>query len=109
MVEDDEHILKELVDNLAFYQIVENKLKKECNFQGPVVPFNHLDPTHVKSESGNITPFHLNNSERRFRKLRKNSPSKHKTATSEDNAKFYVNESILYLNRYCAKLPSDTL
>ena len=108
MCENDENVMNSLVDNLAFYQIIEDKLKNECNFQGPVIRTNQLIYA-ADNEVSRRLPSSFLNIERRFQKLRKNSPCSQKGGISGDIVKFKVNESILYLNRYCAKLPSDTL
>ena len=110
MCEDDQNVLNNLVDNLAFYQIIEDKLKKECNFQGPVTSFKERSHASVKAESRSVTsPYHYH-PEAKLRKTRKNSPNLQKGLSNDKHAmKFQVDDSVLYLNRYCAKLPSDTL
>ena len=108
MCENDENVMSGLVENLAFYQIIEDKLKNECNFQGPVIANNQLIHASDNEDSRRL-PSSFLNTERKFHKLRKNSPSLQKGVLSGDIVKFKVYESILYLNRYCAKLPGDTL
>ena len=108
MCEDDKTIIDNLVDNLAFYQIIEDKLKKECNFQGPVTSVNELSHRPAEMESKKVN-FQKHNAEKNLGRNEKIHSSLEKSTLSENNVKFNVDESVLYLNRYCAKLPSDTL
>ena len=114
MCEDDENVLNNLVDNLAFYQIIEDKLKKECNFQGPVTSLKELSHASVKKESRNLSsPYHiiprLPSGATNYAEMTKIRKDLKKGISHERRIKFQADDSVLYLNRYCAKLPSDTL
>ena len=108
MCKDNENTLNKIIKKLSFYQIIENKLKNECNFQGPVVPLKNIKHSIIEDEA-NIQQSSAPHSGTNYRGPRRYSPTFHPNNSSVDSMKFKVNESILYLNRYCAKLPSDTL
>ena len=136
MCNDDDAVVDSLIDNLAFYQVIENKLKKQCSFQGPtpsskqrlvdnnksnigenteaaavpqlistmeVVPDSKQTSRESNTASSNLHPPNA---------ARNTITNKITATTGTDSRKTEtpkLDDSILYLNRYCAKLPSDTL
>ena len=136
MCEDDDMALDGLIDNLAFYQVIEEKLKKQCNFQGPTPSRKqHLVDNGKSNTRGDpestalpqltstievVPDLKQTSGESDTASLHLNSPNivrstitdKITVTTARDGRKSEtpnLDDSILYLNRYCAKLPSDTL
>ena len=105
MCDDDAEALNSLINDLAFYKVIEDKLKKECNFQGPVATPHHHS---LQFDNGKSISLSIMSPEKAHTRYHKSSPSMQKGISSVDTSKFRVDNSILYLNRYCAKLPSDT-
>ena len=76
----DDADLGQLMDKLALYQVFEDKLKELCTFQGP-------SRINLSADHFQLLGFQ----------------------TSTSCPPIALKDSILLLNRYCAKLPSDTL
>ena len=105
MCDDNEDALNKLMNDLAFYQVIENKLKNKCNFQGPNT--TRCEPSR-KLDNHNHVSLPILDSNHVPKRSRKVSPGLKKELSSNNEIKFRIDKSILYLNRYCAKLPSDT-
>ena len=113
MCEDDDMVLNKLVDNLSFYQVIEEKLKMECNFQGPAPSNKQLSHNAVREETKKailLSPIENNNARQSGASTgRRRNVYNSLRGISEKNTKLKLDDTVLYLNRYCAKLPSDTL
>lgn len=112
MCEDDEISLNKLVDNLSFYQVIEAKLKKECNFQGPASStkqFSHNAICEATKKTICPSPIDTNGRQSTQKCGRRRNLNNLPRRMSEKNIKLKLADTVLYLNRYCAKLPSDTL
>ena len=105
MCDDNEDALNKLMNDLAFYQVIENKLKNKCNFQGPTS--TRCEPS-MKLDHHNNHSLPILDSDHVPNRPRKGLPSSKRESSSDNEIKFRIDKSILYLNRYCAKLPSDT-
>ena len=105
MCDDDSEALNSLMNDLSFYKVIEEKLKNECSFQGPVTI---KQPPSLQIGNAKNISLSVLGSEKVRTRSQKSSPSLQKGMSSVDSIKFRVNNIILYLNRYCAKLPSDT-
>ena len=91
----DREQTQQLVDRLSIYQVTEERLKARCTLRGPV----NDDVTEADQLDNLLPPFVT-------RLPRLNADG---VATGDIRPAASLKTAIFYLNRYCAKLPSDTL
>ncbi len=91
----EEETTAELVNQLALYQVTEERLKTRCTVKGPVLD----EVTLADKQDSIIPPFSP-----RVPKL-----SLDGVPIGDTRPAATLKSAIFYLNRYCAKLPSDTL
>jgi hypothetical protein len=91
----EEETTPKLVSQLALYQVTEERLKTRCTVKGPV-----LDEVQQADKQDNIMPPFTP----RVPKL-----SSEGIPIGDVRPAATLKSAIFYLNRYCAKLPSDTL
>jgi hypothetical protein len=85
----------QLVSQLAVYQVTENRLKTRCTLKGP----NFDEISEADKEDDLVPPF--------ITRLPRLSPDG--SPVGEVRPAATLKTSVFFVNRYCAKLPSDTL